>query len=141
MLVLCSNTLYPYSLFKVLSSHKKIINFKEFNNKILLLLVWEHLINDLQIIITFGVQMQLESLAICFGNVLVFELHQIIFEVFQFLIVFVVVKGDDRDTIFYLICERIGRIVHNSNILQISIGEDPQILNISSIRSENAIFP
>ena len=132
---------YFIVLFKVLPSHKKIINFDEFNNKIQLLLVWKHLINDLQIFITFGVQMQLESLAICFGNVLVFELHQIFFKMFKFLIVFIVVKRDYRDTIFYLICERIRCIVHNSNILQISIGEDPQILNISSIRSENAIFP
>lgn len=119
---------------------KKIINFKEFNNKILLLLVWEHLINDLQIFITFGVQMQLESLAICFCNVLVFELHQIIFEVFQFLIIFIVVKRNNGNAIFYLICERIGGIVYNSNILQISIGEDPQILDIRSICSDNAIF-
>jgi hypothetical protein len=94
-------------------------------NRLLVQLVGQHL--DV-LVVHVGTQLEVTVIQLLKSRplLLLTYLHQILYildKVQHLLVVLVVVVGDNRDTVLQLIKVRVGRVVNQKDVLQISVFE------------------
>lgn len=69
------------------------------------------------------------------------DTFQVVHEMFELLVILVVVEGQNRQPVLQLVAKRIGRVIHNDNILYVPVHQNPQVLDENALFSLNAVLP
>ena len=69
------------------------------------------------------------------------NLHQERVQVPKLIVLGIVKERQNRDPVLRLVAVRIVRVVHQYDVLQVPVGEDPQVLDKHPVIRLNAILP
>lgn len=85
--------------------------------------------------------LELESLSVLLSDIVALsETVKVKDQMHQLFIALIIVEGDDWNAVVKLIPERVDSIVNDDNILQIAVGNDPQVLYVNSFLRSYAVL-
>lgn len=85
--------------------------------------------------------LELESLSVLLSDIVALsETVKVEDQMHQLFIALIIVEGDDWNAVVKLIPERVDSIVNDDNILQIAVGNDPQVLYVNSFLRSYAML-
>ena len=85
--------------------------------------------------------LQLEGLPVLLSHILALsKAVEVENQVHQLLVCLVIVERNYRDAVVELISERIHGVVHDNQVVEVSVRDDPQVLHVDALFRSDAVI-